>query len=125
MRSVNDNSLVVAVRYAGRTLLFTGDVELEGEELLVDHGLGRVDVVKVAHHGSPTSSAAALVEATRPALAVISCGRNNLFGFPSPAVVARWRAAGAEVARTDIEGTIALTIDTGGSITVERFGPVP
>ena len=56
VRSVNDNSLVATVRYAGRTVLFTGDIEAEGEELLVAAGIGRVDVVKVAHHGSPTSS---------------------------------------------------------------------
>jgi competence protein ComEC len=121
VRSTNDNSLVVAIRYAGRTLLFPGDVEAEGEDALVTGGLGRVDVVKVAHHGSPTSSTAAFVAATRPELAVISCGVANRFGFPSPAVVARWRAAGARVERTDLAGAVTVEIAADGALTVDRF----
>ncbi len=121
VRSVNDNSLVIAVRFAGRTLLFTGDVEAEGEDQLIDAGLPRADVLKIAHHGSPTSSSERFIAAVHPALAVISCGRGNTFGFPSPAVLARLRAVGAEIARTDMEGTVVVTVATDGGITVERF----
>jgi competence protein ComEC len=123
VRSVNDNSLVVALRYRGRTVLFTGDVEAEGEDELVAAGIGRADVVKVPHHGSPTSSTAALVDATHPALAVISCGNGNSFGFPSREVVERWRAVGADVARTDSDGAITVTIDLGGALAIDRFAP--
>jgi competence protein ComEC len=123
VRTVNDNSLVVALRYGGRTILFTGDVETEGEDDLVAAGIGHADVVKVPHHGSPTSSTAALIAATRPALAVISCGRANAFGFPAPRVVDRWRASGASVARTDTDGAITVTIDVRGEIAIERFAP--
>jgi hypothetical protein len=123
VRSVNDNSLVVAVRYRERTILFTGDLEREGEQLLVAAGLGSVDVVKVPHHGSPTSSSAELVAATRPSLAVISCGRGNSFGFPAPAVVARWRAVGADVARTDLDGAVTVIVDSSGQLSVDRFAP--
>jgi competence protein ComEC len=125
VRTVNDNSLVVALRYRGRTLVFTGDVEAEGEEALVAAGLGHVDVVKVAHHGSPTSSTRTFVTTTHPALAVISCGRANQFHFPAPAVVARWRAAGAQVARTDTDGTITLVVDASGDLTIDRFVAAP
>lgn len=121
VRTVNDNSLVIALRYRGRTLVFTGDVEAEGEDAAVAAGLGAADVVKVPHHGSPTSSTAGLVAATHPALAVISCGAANAFGFPSPAVVERWQAAGAEVARTDRDGAITVTVDAGGGLAVERL----
>jgi competence protein ComEC len=123
VRTVNDNSLVVALRYRGRTILFTGDIEGEGEDDLVAAGIGRADVVKVPHHGSPTSSTAALTAATRPALAVISCGRANAFGFPAASVVDRWRAAGARVVRTDTDGAITVTIDVRGEIAIERFAP--
>jgi len=123
VRSVNDNSLVVAIRYAGRTLLFTGDIESEGEEALVEAGLSHVDIVKVAHHGSPTSSSPAFVEATSPAYAVISCGVANAFGFPSEAVLTRWRAAGARIERTDLDGAITVIIGADGSLDVERFAP--
>jgi competence protein ComEC len=123
VRTVNDNSLVVALGYRGRTILFTGDIEAEGEDELVAAGLGHIDVVKVPHHGSPTSSTAGLVAATHPGLAVISCGRGNSFGFPSPEVVERWRGAGAEVARTDTDGAITVTIDADGTIMIDRLAP--
>src|SRR5690606_35505475 len=76
---INDNSLVVRVDFAGRMLLFTGDLEREGEALLrARQGRRlRADVVKVAHHGSATSSTAGFVRASAPALAVISCGALN------------------------------------------------
>ena len=121
VRSVNDNSLVLSLHYRGRVIVLPGDLEAEGEDLAVAAGVPRADVVKVPHHGSPTSSSAAFVAATRPALAVISCGRGNTFGFPSPAVVARWQAAGAEVARTDAEGAITVIVDHAGGLHVDRF----
>ena len=109
---------MLAVHYRGRTLLFTGDLEAEGEELLVASGIEHADVVKVPHHGSPTSSSAGLIDATRPALAVISCGRGNAFGFPSRDVLARWQAAGAHIARTDMDGSIAVVVDAAGRLFV-------
>jgi len=123
VRTVNNNSLVVALRYRGRTIVFAGDVEAEGEDELVAAGIGHADVVKVPHHGSPTSSTTGFVAATRPDLAVISCGPGNAFGFPSPDVVARWRGAGADVARTDTDGAITVTIDGRGALVIERFAP--
>lgn len=121
VRSVNDNSLVVELRYAGRSIVFAGDVEAEGEANLVAAGLGHVDIVKVAHHGSPTSSSPGFVAATRPVIAVISCGVANTFGFPSAAVVERWQTAGASVERTDRDGAIAVSISKTGEITTDRF----
>jgi competence protein ComEC len=103
--------------------MFAGDLEAEGEDVLVAAGIRHSDVVKVPHHGSPTSSTAGFVAATRPRLAVISCGPANQFGFPSPDVVERWRGAGAEIARTDRDGAITVTIDAGGALAIERFAP--
>jgi competence protein ComEC len=125
VRTVNDNSLVAVVRYRGRSIAFLGDVEAEGEAAALAAGLGGVDVVKVPHHGSPTSSSPALVATTHPAAAVISCGRANQFGFPDPAVVARWEAAGADVARTDRDGTVTVVVDAAGGLSVERFVRAP
>jgi competence protein ComEC len=123
VRTVNDNSLVVILRYRGRAILFTGDIEAEGEDELIAAGIGPVDVVKVAHHGSRTSSTPAFVAATRPRLAVISCGHGNAFGLPVPGVIERWRTAGADVARTDRDGAITVTIDARGALAIERFAP--
>ena len=121
VRTVNDNSLVVELRYAGRSIVFVGDVEAEGEAALVAAGLGHVDVVKVAHHGSPTSSTQDFITATHPEVAVISCGVANTFGFPAASVVARWRAAGADVERTDTSGAITVTIAPDQPLGVDRF----
>jgi competence protein ComEC len=109
---------VVRIDVAGRRLLFAGDVEEEGEAALLARPDLAADLVKVPHHGSPTSSGAAFVAATRPRWAVISLGSQNQFGFPHPAVVARWRAAGAEVLRTDQVGTIIATIAPDGRMEV-------
>ncbi|MEO6777135.1 MAG: ComEC/Rec2 family competence protein [Kofleriaceae bacterium] len=134
VRTVNDNSLVVELRYAGRSILFAGDVEAEGEAALIAAGLGHVDVVKVAHHGSPTSSTPSFIAATHPEVAVISCGVANTFGFPATAVVERWRAGGADVERTDTGGAITVTIAPDQALDhpldVDRFvgrfvGPPP
>ena len=118
-RSDNDRGLVLRVDYGERSLLFTGDVEAEGEAWLRGH-LGSVDVVKVPHHGSRTSSSEGLVTATRPRLAVISVGRGNPFGHPAPEVVARW--AHARVLRTDLDGTITLWTD-GEALRGRAFRP--
>lgn len=117
---VNDNSLVVRVDFAGRMILFAGDIEHEAEALLhTRHGRSlRADVVKVPHHGSATSSTGRLVRATAPALAVISCGVLNRFGFPDARVVARWLAVGAAVLRTDEAGAITVAIAPGGAMRV-------
>ncbi|MEO8846898.1 MAG: DNA internalization-related competence protein ComEC/Rec2 [Kofleriaceae bacterium] len=126
VRTVNDNSLVIELRFAGRSIVFAGDVEAEGEAAVVAAGLGAADIVKVAHHGSPTSSSPGFVAATHPSYAVISCGVANSFGFPSPRVVAAWQAVGAEVDRTDTGGAITATVTADGDLSVDQFqSPVP
>jgi competence protein ComEC len=113
----------VSIRYGGRTILFAGDIEAEGEEALVAAGLPHVDVVKVPHHGSPTSSTSGFVAATAPEVAVVSCGLGNAFGFPSEEVLTRWRAAGARVQRTDLDGAVTVTVGISGALEVSRFAP--
>ena len=76
----------------------------------------RTRILKVAHHGSRTSSSSALLDAWRPQIAVISCGRGNRFGHPAPEVLRRLEAIGATVFRTDRDGQI--TIETDGRSTV-------
>jgi competence protein ComEC len=119
----NDNSLVVRLEAYGRSVLFAGDLEREGEELLVArHGTAlRADLVKVPHHGSPTSSTARFVAATAPLGAIVSCGVANRFGFPSASVVERWQRAGAQVFRTDREGAVTATIAPDGALRVRGF----
>jgi competence protein ComEC len=116
--SVNDASLVVRVGFGARSVLFSGDVEADGEAELVGRGAAglpiRSDVLKVPHHGSRTSSTEDLLDAVGPRLAVISLGRSNRFSFPAPEVLDRYRQRGIEVLRTDRHGALSVTISVDG-----------
>ncbi|HEY0384976.1 MAG TPA: hypothetical protein VGC64_03155, partial [Pyrinomonadaceae bacterium] len=104
-----------------RTFLLTGDIEKEAEAALTAAPDDlRSDVVKVAHHGSRTSSIAALIARTRPSLAVISVGLSSIFGHPHKEVLERWRTSGAEVLTTGRRGTITVSTD-GHDLKVETF----
>jgi competence protein ComEC len=120
--TVNDASLVLRVAFAGRALLFPGDLEADGEgELVGRRALGQVvaaDILKVPHHGSRTSSSDELLEAVAPKLAVISLGWHNQFHFPAPEVLARYAAGRARVPRTDRDGAITVTIAPDGTLAV-------
>ncbi|HET6511378.1 MAG TPA: MBL fold metallo-hydrolase, partial [Candidatus Kapabacteria bacterium] len=107
----NDRSLALKIVYGNTSILMLGDIEQQGERELVErygHWL-ESDVVKVAHHGSISSSTSELVRVASPKFAVISCGRNNQFGHPHNRVVSRWLRTGADVLRTDKDGAIILS----------------
>ncbi len=119
--SANDDSVVLRLRYGRRTFLLTGDIESRTERaLLVARDDLRADALKVAHHGSRTSSTDAFVAATRPALAVISVGRDSPYGHPHREVLARWQAAGAQVLTTGERGMVTVSTD-GEDLKVETF----
>lgn len=111
--SENDRSVVVRLRFGQTSALLAADVEVRGETALLP-ALGPTDVLKVAHHGSPTSSSARFLARLRPQLAVVSCGEHSRFGFPHPNVVQRLEAAGARVLDTGRHGTVALCSDGRG-----------
>ncbi|MFI8354153.1 ComEC/Rec2 family competence protein [Streptomyces cyaneofuscatus] len=107
----NDSSVTLYVRAAGGlTLLLLGDLEPPAQRGLLHGpaGLPRVDVLKVAHHGSGFQDAG-LLDSVRPRLALISCGADNPYGHPAPRTVDALGAAGARVLRTDTDGAIAVT----------------
>jgi competence protein ComEC len=113
--SGNNDSLVLRLRFGDRSILLTGDIEAPAEKSLVEaENLRhlRADIVKVAHHGSKSSSIDSFIAATHPSLAIISVGRTSIFGHPNPAVVERWKASGAQVWTTGKRGTI--TVRTNG-----------
>ena len=111
LRTVNDRSLVLRLSAAGHSVLLPGDVGVAAEERLPLLGS---TVVKVPHHGSRTSSSPRLVSSAQAWLAIFSDGRGNRFGLPSPEVVERWQASGAQVLRTDVDGAIRVAIDETG-----------
>jgi competence protein ComEC len=104
----NNASLVLLVRSHGLRLLLTGDVEPPAQQaLMARQRLPRVDVLKVAHHGSAYQDPDLLAE-TRPRLALISVGIDNDYGHPAPATVRALRRSGALVGRTDLDGTLVV-----------------
>jgi competence protein ComEC len=117
----NDDSVVIEVLYGDIAVLLTGDISADVERSIVPLlSPARTRILKVAHHGSRTSSSAALLEAWRPQIALISCGRGNRFGHPAPEVLRRLEAIGATVLRTDLEGQITIETD-GRQITTHTF----
>ena len=100
VRGRNERSLVVAIEHRSARLLFLGDIGADREEDL-SGSFGAADWVKVPHHGSETSSGAALIAETKPRFAAIGAGLADRFGHPSPKVVQRWEQGGAEVQVAD------------------------
>ena len=128
-RSRNDETLVLWIEYGLASFLLASDIEAAAEQALVASRapLGAT-VLKVAHHGSRTSSTPAFLHAVAPTAAVISVGARNPYGHPDAGVLDRLAAAGARVYRTDSDGAVifetdgrALTVTRWATRTVERF----
>jgi competence protein ComEC len=102
----NHLALVLLARWRSFTMLLTADAEAESIPL----DPGPVDVLKVAHHGSDDAGLAALLDRTRPSLAVISVGEGNPFGHPTPATLATLVGHGVRTLRTDRDGTVVLDV---------------
>ena len=115
----NDRSLVVVLRRAGHDVaVWNGDLELEGERLMLVSGNAPRDVQvwKAGHHGSNTSGSRELMDRFDPSIILVSCGVGNRYGHPShgPYVVG---GDTVEIARTDLQGTIFLEWDRDGDLT--------
>jgi competence protein ComEC len=107
---LNNNSVVLRLRWGGVSFLLPGDLETAGEAALLRQGGDlRSTVLKVAHHGAADATGERFLTAVRPAVAVISVGEDNFFGHPSPEVLER--LAGTLVLRTDQHGRVKLSMD--------------
>ena len=117
----NDDSLVLEVRFGDVAFLLTGDIGADVERSLLPRlSDAPIRILKVAHHGSRTSTSQALVGAWKPQVALISCGRDNRFGHPAAEVMGRLERAGLRIYRTDREGQV--TVDTDGQrVSVRTF----
>ncbi len=110
--NINNDSLVLRMTYGRRTFLLTGDIEEPVEECLAALGPGlQSDVLKVAHHGSGTSTSSHFLNEVNPVIAVISAGKVNPFGHPHPEVVRRLRTFPLQLFRTDRQGAVTIRSD--------------
>ncbi len=112
VKETNNTSIVAKLSWKDHEILLTGDIEEKVEEALLKEGIDlRSDILKVAHHGSRTSSSTGFLLAVAPELAVISVGSENTYGHPHPSVLGRFQALGIPVRRTDKEGTVEVVFD--------------
>ncbi|HYN21444.1 MAG TPA: ComEC/Rec2 family competence protein, partial [Thermoanaerobaculia bacterium] len=114
-RGINERSLVIRAEALGRSFLLTGDIESWAEMKLLSccEKEVRVDVLKVAHHGSKTSSTESFLDVARPRLALVSAGVNNLYHHPSPVILDRLAEHGIRVLRTDRDGLVLVRLEEG------------
>lgn len=117
----NEYSNVIRVRYGAASFLFTGDLVAEQEKAMLAAGKNpQCTVLKVAHHGSKTSTTEAFLTAAQPRFAVISVGRDNSFGHPAAEVVERLQKNGIKIYRTDEDGAVVFRTD-GRKMRMETF----
>jgi competence protein ComEC len=109
---INSNSLVFRLEYGRFRMLFMGDAGTETEARLLDRGADlRADVLKVGHHGSAYGTTADFVRAVGASAAIVSVGRDNLFGHPSASTLATLLGAGVRAYRTDRDGAVTVRSD--------------
>jgi competence protein ComEC len=119
--SDNNNSVVLRIIYGNRSFLLTGDIEKDAEAMLVGSESDlRADVLKVAHHGSRTSSTSEFLDRVKPRHAVISVADPSPYGHPHADVIDRLSAAGAQIWRTSVCGAITISTD-GRDLRVETY----
>ena len=110
--NLNDYSIVTRLDIGSSSFLFTGDCESNCEQEMINAGMDLdVDILKVGHHGSSTSTSEKFLEAVTPAIAVISCGANNDYGHPHEEILQKLEAIDCDTLRTDENGTITITTD--------------
>lgn len=127
----NDFSAVIMLEYADRKILFTGDIEYETGKKGAEQSFIRefstsnpamvdCDVLKVAHHGSDSSTSPEFLSLVKPEYSVISCGLSNKHRHPLKSTLDNLVNCGSDIYRTDLQGTIILTIDSKGIMTFEK-----
>jgi len=110
---LNNNSVVVRLDYKNFSCLFTGDIEKEREGQLLTESRSNlnVNILKIGHHGSSSSSSPLFIKSVGPKIAVICCGQGNKYGHPHQETISLLQSLGIEIYRTDLNGTILVKTD--------------
>ena len=107
-KNKNESSIVLQVQFGSQKYLLTGDTEVTNENARTWED---INVLKVAHHGSNTSTSEKFLNQVKPEIAIISVGPNNSYNLPKDNIIQRLKNIGATIYRTDEVGTILLTSD--------------
>lgn len=118
---LNNNSIVAKLRYNKFSVLFTGDIEKSEENILNKYTSNQLksDVIKVAHHGSKTSSSEKFIKVVKPKIALIGVGMNNKFGHPNQEVIERLENINCKIYRTDEMGEIIMEVNKSVKVKIE------
>lgn len=118
---LNNNSIVAKLRYNKFSVLFTGDIEKSEENILNKYTSRELksDVIKIAHHGSKTSSSEEFIKVVKPKIALIGVGMNNKFGHPNQEIIERLENVKCKIYRTDEMGEIIMEVNRSGKVKIE------
>lgn len=119
---LNNNSIVAKLKYNNFSLLFTGDIEKEAEKIILktyEENKLKATILKVAHHGSSTSSIDEFIKAVNPKISLIGVGKNNKFGHPTDETIKTLEAYGTQIYRTDSSGEITIKVTKKGKISIK------
>lgn len=123
--AINNNSLVCKMVYRNFSCIFTGDIEKVAEEEILkqykDGNKLKANVLKVAHHGSKSSSIEEFINAVKPKIALIGVGKNNTFGHPNESVLKRIEKQGCKIYRTDLNGQITIEVNKKGKMRINKM----
>lgn len=124
---LNANAIVAKLHYKTSkkdfTMLFTGDIEENAEKELVKLYGNRLksDILKVAHHGSKTSSTYEFLQEVKPRIALIGVGEDNKFGHPNEGVIERLKQINSKIYRTDLNGEISIVVNSDGKYKINTM----
>ena len=118
----NNYSPIMVLSFNGKKIMLTGDISVAGEQMaMAQNTLPDVDVLKVAHHGSASSTGSAFLAQTKPEHSVICCGQNNKYNHPTTEALNRIMACGSQIYRTDTNGNVVVNITTEQVASINIF----
>lgn len=122
--ALNNNSIVCKIHYNSFSMLFTGDIEECAEKQILEEYKNNLkalnsNILKVAHHGSKTSSTSDFIETVKPEVALIGVGKNNKFGHPNEEVIKNLKKQNIKTYRTDERGEISIVVNKNGKYTIK------
>ena len=120
---LNNNSIVTKLTYNKFTMLFTGDIEKSEENILNKYKSRDLQssIIKIAHHGSKTSSSEEFIKEVNPKIALIGVGENNKFGHPNKKVLERLKNINCKIYRTDKMGEIEIKVNKEGNLIINKM----
>ena len=122
---LNNNAIVMKLNYNNFSMMFTGDIEKKAEEEIIEtyknSKILESDILKVAHHGSKTSTTDEFLSRVKPKIALIGVGKDNMFNHPSNTTIEKLENMGIKIYRTDLNGEISIFVDNNGKVSIKSL----